>query len=55
VRSVTPSLLLEVAFEAVDAAPRRKAGLTLRAPRLLSICWEADADQAVRLESLRPV
>ena len=52
VRTVEPSLALEVAFEDVRPAPRRKAGLALEGPEIVRIFWDLPADAADSLERL---
>ncbi|MFC6103395.1 ATP-dependent DNA ligase [Olivibacter domesticus] len=46
VRTVTPTLVFELAFEGISASPRHKSGIALRFPRILR--WRRDkiADQA---------
>jgi DNA ligase-1 len=53
VRAVKPRLVFELAFDGLDASARHKAGLVLRAPRLLR--WRTDKvpAQASTLASLR--
>lgn len=52
VRTVEPALLLEVAFEAVRPAPRRKSGLALERPEIRRILWDLPADAANSLDDL---
>ena len=52
VTEVAPELAMTLTFDAVDRAPRRKAGLVLRAPRVVSIAWEKAAVATTRLETL---
>jgi len=55
VRQVTPSLVLEVAFEGVNRSARHKSGVALRFPRVSRIRWDkpaAEADQLSALEAL---
>lgn len=40
VRSVTPSLVFELAFEGINASPRHKSGIALRFPRIVR--WRKD-------------
>ena len=35
VRSVTPSLVVELGFEGIQASPRHKSGIAVRFPRML--------------------
>lgn len=53
VRRVRPELVFELGFDGVETSGRRKAGLTLRAPRVLRWLRERDAAQAASLEVLR--
>ena len=52
VREVPPRRLYRLRFETVDPAPRRKAGLWLRAPRILTYLPDHSPDQVARLDSL---
>jgi DNA ligase-1 len=53
VRSVTPTLVFELAFDSAHAAPRRKAGMALRFPRIHR--WREDLaiEDADELETLK--
>ncbi|MBX3450177.1 MAG: ATP-dependent DNA ligase [Planctomycetaceae bacterium] len=53
VRSVTPELVFELAFDAIEPSTRHKAGLTVRFPRIVR--WRKDmrAEQADSLQVLR--
>jgi DNA ligase-1 len=53
VRSVTPELVFELAFDAIEPSTRHKSGLTVRFPRILR--WRKDmrAEQADSLQVLR--
>jgi len=42
VRSVTPGLVFEIAFEGINPSPRHKSGVALRFPRILR--WRKDKD-----------
>jgi DNA ligase-1 len=53
VRRLRPELVFELAFDGVEANGRRKAGLTLHAPRVLRWLRERDAAQAASLGALR--
>lgn len=55
VRAVPPELVFELAFEGISEAPRRKAGLSLRFPRIVR--WRRDklARDADRLQSLQGI
>ena len=52
VRAVEPALVLEVVFDAVRLAPRRKSGLALERPEIRRILWDLPADAADSLERL---
>ena len=52
VRAVEPELVLEVAFDAVRSAPRRKAGLALERPEIIRILWDLPPDAADSLGRL---
>ena len=52
VRSVTPEIVLEVAFEGLQRSPRHKSGLAMRFPRINRIRWDKPAHEADRLETL---
>ncbi|MFO0913670.1 MAG: ATP-dependent DNA ligase [Pirellulales bacterium] len=57
VRSVTPELVFEIAFEGIQASPRHKSGVALRFPRIAR--WRrdkqaADADTLSALRQLIP-
>lgn len=51
-RSVTPSLVLEVAFEGLQRSARHKSGIAMRFPRINRIRWDKPANEADRLETL---
>ena len=51
VRAVTPTLVLEVAFDAVQRSTRHKSGIAMRFPRIHRIRWDKPAAEADRLES----
>ena len=53
VRSVAPKLVLEVAFEGLNASGRHKSGVAMRFPRISRIRWEKPAAEADRLSTLR--
>jgi DNA ligase-like protein len=53
VRRVRPELVFELGFDGVEASSRHKAGLTLRAPRLLRWLRERTAEQTPTLRALR--
>ncbi|MEM6661225.1 MAG: cisplatin damage response ATP-dependent DNA ligase, partial [Pseudomonadota bacterium] len=52
VRAVTPEVVLEVAFDAVQHSPRHKSGIAMRFPRIKRIRWDKPAAEADRLETL---
>ncbi|WP_310498413.1 cisplatin damage response ATP-dependent DNA ligase [Sandarakinorhabdus sp.] len=53
VQEVEKALVLEVAFDAVQASARHKSGLALRFPRIARIRTDKPAHEADRLETLR--
>ncbi len=53
VRSVTPKLVLEVAFDAIQQSTRHKSGIAMRFPRVSRIRWDKPAAEADTLETLR--
>lgn len=53
VRAVKPTLVLEVAFDALQDSNRHKSGIAMRFPRIHRIRWDKPADEAETLESLR--
>ncbi|MGZ8995456.1 MAG: cisplatin damage response ATP-dependent DNA ligase [Rhodospirillales bacterium] len=52
VRVVTPALVLEIAFDAVQVSTRHKSGVAMRFPRVHRIRWDKPAVEADRLEAL---
>jgi hypothetical protein len=52
VRGVTPTLVCEIAFEAIERSSRHKSGLTLRSPRFLRRLPDRAIDDAATLASL---
>lgn len=52
VRSVTPQLVFEVAFDALNKSKRHKAGLAMRFPRISRIRWDKPASEADELSTL---
>ncbi len=52
VRTVEPALVLEVSFDEVRPAPRRKAGLALERPEVVRILWDLAPDAADSLQRL---
>ena len=53
VRSVAPKLVLEVAFEGLNASGRHKAGVAMRFPRISRIRWDKPAVEADHLSTLK--
>ncbi|ATI41074.1 ATP-dependent DNA ligase [Pacificitalea manganoxidans] len=52
VRSVTPDLVLEIAFEGLNRSPRHKSGVAMRFPRVHRIRWDKPAQEADHLSTL---
>jgi DNA ligase-1 len=52
VRAVSPELVFEVAFDAVQKSARHKSGVAMRFPRIHRIRWDKPAAEADRLETL---
>jgi DNA ligase 1 len=52
VRAVSPELVLEVAFDAVQRSSRHKSGVAMRFPRVHRIRWDKPAAEADRLQTL---
>ena len=56
VRAVTPDLVIEVAFDALQPSSRHKSGVAMRFPRIKRIRWDkpaAEADSLTTLSALR--
>jgi DNA ligase 1 len=53
VRQVTPSFVLEVAFDGIQLSSRHKSGIAMRFPRISRIRWDKPADEADTVQSLR--
>ena len=53
VRSVTPTLVVELGFEGIQASPRHKSGIAVRFPRMLRLRWDKPIDEADTLQTLR--
>ncbi len=53
VRAVAPDLVLEVAFEGLNASTRHKSGVAMRFPRISRIRWDKPAAEADRLDGLK--
>ncbi len=51
VRAVTPKLVLEVAFDAVQPSTRHKSGVAMRFPRIHRIRWDKPAEEADTIEA----
>ena len=52
VRTVTPSLVMEIGFEGIGPSPRHKSGVAVRFPRILRIRSDKTPADADRLEAL---
>jgi ATP dependent DNA ligase-like protein len=52
VRSVTPTLVFEIAFAAVERSARHKSGIVLRAPRVVRRRADRSVDDAATLDAL---
>ena len=53
VRAVRPELVLEIAFDAVQASARHKSGVAMRFPRIHRIRWDKPAGEADRIETIK--
>jgi DNA ligase-1 len=53
VRSVTPELVFELAFEGIQASPRHKSGIAVRFPRIARMRPDKPAREADTLETIR--
>ncbi|GGF61566.1 ATP-dependent DNA ligase [Paracoccus acridae] len=53
VRSIAPKLVLEVAFEGLNASGRHKSGVAMRFPRISRIRWDKPASEADHLSALK--
>jgi DNA ligase 1 len=53
VRSVTPTLVVELGFEGIQASPRHKSGIAVRFPRMLRLRWDKPVEEADTLQMLR--
>ncbi|MDF2231115.1 cisplatin damage response ATP-dependent DNA ligase [Albimonas sp. CAU 1670] len=53
VRAVKPGLVLEVAFDALQASARHRSGIAMRFPRIKRIRWDKPIEEADRLATLR--
>ena len=53
VRSVRPTLVFELGFEALNASPRHKSGIAVRFPRMLRLREDKPLHEADTLDTLR--
>jgi len=53
VRSVTPTLVVELGFEGIQASPRHKSGIAVRFPRMLRLRWDKPVEEADTLRTLQ--
>lgn len=53
VRAVTPTLVVELGFEGIQASPRHKSGLAVRFPRMLRLRWDKPVEEADTLQNLQ--
>jgi len=53
VRSVTPTLVVELGFEGIQASSRHKSGIAVRFPRMLRLRWDKPVEEADGLQLLR--
>jgi DNA ligase-1 len=53
VRTVTPGLVFEIAFEGIQASPRHKSGIALRFPRIARWRKDKTIEQANSIEDLK--
>jgi DNA ligase 1 len=53
VRSVTPTLVFELAFEGIQASPRHKSGIAVRFPRIARWRTDKTVAQADTLATLK--
>jgi DNA ligase 1 len=53
VRQVEPTLVLEVAFDAIQESKRHKSGIAMRFPRISRIRWDKPAAEADTVQGLR--
>ena len=52
VRSLSPELVVEVAFEGLNRSKRHKSGVAMRFPRISRIRWDKPANEADHLTTL---
>ena len=53
VRSVTPGLVLEIAFDAAQYSKRHKSGVALRFPRIKRLRWDKPISEAETLQHVK--
>ena len=53
VREIKPELVVEVAFDSLQASSRHKSGIAMRFPRFARIRWDKPAAEAETLELLK--
>ena len=53
VRTVTPGLVFEIAFEGIQASPRHKSGIALRFPRIARWRKDKTIEQANSIQDLK--
>ncbi len=53
VRQVQPTLVVEVAFDAVQVSGRHKSGVAMRFPRVSRIRWDKPAEEADTVQGLK--
>ena len=53
VRSVTPGLVLEIAFDAAQYSKRHKSGVALRFPRIKRLRWDKPISEAETLQNVK--
>jgi DNA ligase-1 len=53
VRAVRPELVLEIAFDAVQASARHKSGVAMRFPRVHRIRWDKPASEADTIAAIK--
>lgn len=53
VRTLRPTLLIEIAFEGLEPSTRHRCGLLLHRPRALRLCLDAPLHTAAHLDDLR--
>jgi DNA ligase-1 len=55
VRAVSPGLVLEVAFDALQKSARHKSGVAMRFPRIHRIRWDKPASEAETLDTVMAI